>query len=771
MRPMLLATTVLLLPTTLALADAGKKAPPKVGNGEFVTSEADGHAVRGLPWQDQERIQSLSSEFGLDAIPAPQFVLPAEDHDFLIAQDEAEGHGNGPKPLRFAVPVIADIAMEHGEWISVPGGSLWRLEVSSMNAANASLAFKGINLPAGQQLRVSVPGMVDSTVGPIEDDGQFDNGTAWGLCLPGSRTLIEWFVPTGARVKGLPFASVDYYHGYRDIFPGAFENAGDGGVAGNCHNQPSCFATWANESNGTIRLLFGGFLCSGQLTATTAADETPYVSTANHCISTTAEANSCQFNFFYRTPTCNAAVSAGTNITAADLTVTHLASDCTLLMARPTLPTTAFWVGWTNQNPGVNTASTGLHHPGGAPQAISFGVKNAGSFPCGTPGTNWNSLSWNNGITEGGSSGSAIYRDSDKRMYGVLTCGGSSCQNTAADDGYGRWDLAVSSGGFSTPLAVGTDDAQEPNDACAAARATTVGTSYTNMVVKRLDEDWYSIPLPAGATMSMNMTFTHANGDVDLELFGACGGAVALSRTANTNNEVFTYTNTTGSSTILMRVFLGADTRNNYTFSYTITTPPPANDDCVSATPVTPGAYAFDTTGATTSTPTVAASCTDGAGTAINKDVWFRYVPECNGTATISTCGAAAFDTRIVVYQGTLGCPTAATAVFACNDDSAGCGSLTSSVSFETTDAQQYWVRIGSKANVGGAGTVTFTCQPSAPACPADIDGNGAVDGGDLATLLGSWGTCAGCAADIDGNGAIDGGDLAALLGSWGACQ
>jgi hypothetical protein len=267
------------------------------------------------------------------------------------------------------------------------------------------------------------------------------------------------------------------------------------------------------------------------------------------------------------------------------------------------------------------------------------------------------------------------------------------------------------------------------------------------------------------------MTFTHANGDVDLELFGACGGAVALSRVANTNNEVFTYTNATGSNSILMRVFLGADTRNNYTFSYTITTPPPANDDCVSATPVGPGSFAFDTTGATTSTPTIAASCIDGAGATLNKDVWFRFVPECNGTATVSTCGTAAFDTRIVVYQGTLSCPTAATPVFTCNDDSAGCSALTSSVTFETTDSQQYWVRIGSKANIGGAGTVSFTCVPSAPPCPADFDGNGAVDGGDLATLLGSWGTCAGCAADIDGNGSIDGGDLASLLGSWGPCQ
>lgn len=55
-------------------------------------------------------------------------------------------------------------------------------------------------------------------------------------------------------------------------------------------------------------------------------------------------------------------------------------------------------------------------------------------------------------------------------------------------------------------------------------------------------------------------------------------------------------------------------------------------------------------------------------------------------------------------------------------------------------------------------------------ACTGDVDGNGSVDGGDLATVLSSWGPCAACAADIDGNGTIDGGDLAALLSAWGAC-
>ena len=47
-----------------------------------------------------------------------------------------------------------------------------------------------------------------------------------------------------------------------------------------------------------------------------------------------------------------------------------------------------------------------------------------------------------------------------------------------------------------------------------------------------------------------------------------------------------------------------------------------------------------------------------------------------------------------------------------------------------------------------------------------DLDGNGVVDGSDLAILLGSWGGTG--SADLDGNGVVDGGDLAQMLGSWG---
>ena len=63
----------------------------------------------------------------------------------------------------------------------------------------------------------------------------------------------------------------------------------------------------------------------------------------------------------------------------------------------------------------------------------------------------------------------------------------------------------------------------------------------------------------------------------------------------------------------------------------------------------------------------------------------------------------------------------------------------------------------------------------SCDACAAaDIDGNGDINGIDLAIILDKWGTNGGKDypnADIDGDGTIAGADLAEVLGNWGACQ
>ena len=52
--------------------------------------------------------------------------------------------------------------------------------------------------------------------------------------------------------------------------------------------------------------------------------------------------------------------------------------------------------------------------------------------------------------------------------------------------------------------------------------------------------------------------------------------------------------------------------------------------------------------------------------------------------------------------------------------------------------------------------------------CPADVTGDGEVDGADLSVVLGGWGQPG--PSDISGDGNTDGTDLGLLLGSWGPC-
>ncbi|MBU3727941.1 MAG: hypothetical protein FGM37_01645, partial [Phycisphaerales bacterium] len=66
------------------------------------------------------------------------------------------------------------------------------------------------------------------------------------------------------------------------------------------------------------------------------------------------------------------------------------------------------------------------------------------------------------------------------------------------------------------------------------------------------------------------------------------------------------------------------------------------------------------------------------------------------------------------------------------------------------------------------ANGVPDTCE-----CQADVTNDGAVNGVDLAAVLGAWGTDGQgpFITDIDGDGIVSGTDLAFVLGGWGPCQ
>ena len=64
-------------------------------------------------------------------------------------------------------------------------------------------------------------------------------------------------------------------------------------------------------------------------------------------------------------------------------------------------------------------------------------------------------------------------------------------------------------------------------------------------------------------------------------------------------------------------------------------------------------------------------------------------------------------------------------------------------------------------------GDVNLDCG-GGPACPGDLNDDGAVNGADLGLLLAQFGGPG--SGDFDGNGAVDGGDLGLMLSYWGEC-
>jgi hypothetical protein len=70
------------------------------------------------------------------------------------------------------------------------------------------------------------------------------------------------------------------------------------------------------------------------------------------------------------------------------------------------------------------------------------------------------------------------------------------------------------------------------------------------------------------------------------------------------------------------------------------------------------------------------------------------------------------------------------------------------------------------------ASGVVGPAAPPPPACPADLNQDGFVNGADLGSMLGAWGPCVGtpCPADLNSDGVVNGADLGGMLGSWGAC-
>lgn len=111
------------------------------------------------------------------------------------------------------------------------------------------------------------------------------------------------------------------------------------------------------------------------------------------------------------------------------------------------------YLGWNTRAPRIGDAAVGLHHPGGTAMKESIGGVNNVDVDT-RFGQNQTTISWDEGITEGGSSGSPVmFDDTTFHVFGMLSNGNfQACNNANARlDQYSSFrDFFADAGGFLT---------------------------------------------------------------------------------------------------------------------------------------------------------------------------------------------------------------------------------------------------------------------------------------------------------------------------------
>ena len=293
-------------------------------------------------------------------------------------------------------------------------------------------------------------------------------GIWWTPDLGADEVTLEIALPAGLSTSQLRIAIPTLTHAYVNLaLPVELElrdslvprNVGD---AAGCELDASCADQYATERNAVARMTYVGsdnryYYCTGSLLNNTRRDLTPYFLSANHCISTQASATSLRTDWFFRSASCNSfEPSAQTTALQRGATLLYAtaAHDATLMRLNDAAPAGATLAGWDARGTAVTgTAIYGLHHPQGDLLKYSEGQVqsyrncslSAGSITCdpGNAQSDFVNVGWSKGVTEGGSSGSAMFAGG--RVVGTLSGGSSSCTVSGGSDVYSRFDRTFSS--------------------------------------------------------------------------------------------------------------------------------------------------------------------------------------------------------------------------------------------------------------------------------------------------------------------------------------
>ncbi len=498
----------------------------------------------------------------------------------VVAAEDAINDANKSQPWRFGYTYDTDYSLENsGAWETLADGSkIWRLAITSEGAITMNLLLENVNIPSGASLYLFDEEKTNR-VGAYTVRNNREDGLLGTELLHGDRMIVEYHEPANVAGQGtLTIASV--IHGYRTLTGIQNDLTRALNSSGNCNIDVNCPLgdSWKNQSRSVAMIVVNGSgVCTGALINNTCNNGTPYFLTANHCLSGSTGSWAFRFNWEVAegdatlscasttntSGTYNGASAYDQSANGATVLASSANSDFALLEidnmdVNDAISWGAFYAGWDNSN--IESAVSeviGIHHPSGDIKKICHATDAGNNISFATVGGTavWFMDSWNEGVTEPGSSGSPLF-DQNGRIIGQLFGGQAACNGTSSNgqyDFYGRfgtsWNLGAQE--FLSPSSCGTvqitDNGYDPNPANSINElATNLFTVSPNpssglftVQLEDLSDDAQITVMDMTGRVILSETLTYGISSL-LDLSSSANGTYILRLTSTVGSEMKT---------------------------------------------------------------------------------------------------------------------------------------------------------------------------------------------------------------------------------------
>lgn len=396
--------------------------------------------------------QPYSFSHEIEDFEVNQINIAKPDIQELKRQDRSDSKNGSLAKFGSLIPTDIDF-FEAASLTELENGErLWTLSINSDDALALTMYYDQFELAEGAYLH-----LYNSDKSELIGSFSAHNNNALGNfasgILSGASTTLE-LRETIAAIGQSTIHIDKIGYAYR-MYKSAAEAAAGSDP---CQVDVNCAegSQWQNEKEAVARILVvtntGQGWCTGTVVNNTEQDCAPYFLTALHCGENISQSNLNQWMFYfdYEVTSCGGGTGGNPNVISGAMKVAdsndgggNSGSDFMLLRFNNAIPDSygVYYAGW-NANNTSSGAGVCIHHPSGDVKKISTYNTNLLSSTWGSvPNTHWvaNWVQTTNGwgVTEGGSSGSAIF-NTNREIVGTLTGGASFCNDPTNPDLYGK---------------------------------------------------------------------------------------------------------------------------------------------------------------------------------------------------------------------------------------------------------------------------------------------------------------------------------------------